>query len=224
MLPDHFEYPVPDNAACLLLNVLQSVELNAPLLLAEAVGTFNVITGVVVPVATVEDKSVPVVPRVNAETFVTVPFPLLLNVFQSVELNAPIVDVLARARDKTCPAKLNPLAVPIVTSPVLVPDPESGCQVPSALKKSEAPPPLSGTNPFKAEVNVLSMAVAWVAVRSTGVAVLPVLLPLIVLAGISANLAFVTTPFVIVVAFPTLVTGPVKFALVVTVAALPVVF
>ena len=57
----------------LLLNVVQSVEDNAPLLLAEAVGTFKVITGVVVPVATVLDKSAPVVPNVSAATLVTVP-------------------------------------------------------------------------------------------------------------------------------------------------------
>ena len=69
---------------CLLLNVDQSVELNAPLLVAEAVGTFNVITGVVVPLATVDERSVPVVPKVSAATDVTVPEPLLLKVVQSV--------------------------------------------------------------------------------------------------------------------------------------------
>jgi hypothetical protein len=56
-----------------LLNVVQSAELKAPRLVAEAVGTFKVITGVVVPVATVELKSVPVVPKVKADTEVTVP-------------------------------------------------------------------------------------------------------------------------------------------------------
>ena len=55
------------------LNVLQSVELKAPLLVADAVGTCRVITGVVVPLATVELRSVPVVPKVNAATLVTVP-------------------------------------------------------------------------------------------------------------------------------------------------------
>ena len=75
-------------AACLLLKVVQSAELNTPRLLVEAVGTFNVITGVVVPVATVELKSVPDVPKVNAATEVTVPLvlDLPLNVFQSVEV------------------------------------------------------------------------------------------------------------------------------------------
>ena len=42
------------------------------------------ITGVVVLVATVLDRSVPVVPSVSAATLVTVPLPLLLNVVQSV--------------------------------------------------------------------------------------------------------------------------------------------
>jgi hypothetical protein len=61
------------SAGSLLLNVVQSVEDRAPLLVADAVGTFNVITGVVVPFATVLDKSVPVVPKVRAATLVTVP-------------------------------------------------------------------------------------------------------------------------------------------------------
>jgi hypothetical protein len=63
-------------AFCLLLNVLQSVLLNTPLFVALAVGTFNVITGVVVPFATEELKSVPDVPNVNAATLVTVPVPI----------------------------------------------------------------------------------------------------------------------------------------------------
>ena len=57
----------------LLLNVVQSAALKAPRLVAEAVGTFSVMTGVVVPVATVLDRSVPVVPSVSAATLVTVP-------------------------------------------------------------------------------------------------------------------------------------------------------
>ena len=59
----------------LLLNVVQSAELNAPRFEAEAVGTFNVMTGVVVPFATVEVRSVPEVPKVSAATEVTVPPP-----------------------------------------------------------------------------------------------------------------------------------------------------
>jgi hypothetical protein len=58
---------------CLLLNVVQSVEDRAPLLVALAVGTFSVMTGVVVPFTTVLDRSVPVVPMVRAATLVTVP-------------------------------------------------------------------------------------------------------------------------------------------------------
>jgi len=67
-----------------LLKVDQSVDDSAPLFVAEAVGTCNVITGVVVPVATVLLKSVPVVPKVKAATEVTVQLPLLLNVVPSV--------------------------------------------------------------------------------------------------------------------------------------------
>ena len=73
-------------AGCLPLNVVQSAALNAPRLVAEAVGTFNVMTGVVVPFATLELRSVPVVPNVSAATEVTVPEPLPLNVFQSVDV------------------------------------------------------------------------------------------------------------------------------------------
>ena len=83
------------DTACLLLNVDQSVELNAPRLLADAVGTFRVITGVVVPVATVDVRSVPVVPKVSAATEVTVPDPLPLNVFQSVLDKYPLAEVVA---------------------------------------------------------------------------------------------------------------------------------
>src|SRR4029079_17699728 len=44
--------------------------------------------------------------------------------------------------------------------------------------------------------------------RSRGTPADPVLFPLMVLAGMSDNLAFVTAASVIAVAFPTLVTGP----------------
>jgi len=46
-----------------------------PLAVALASGTFKVITGVVVPFATDELKSVPLVPKVKAATLVTVPLP-----------------------------------------------------------------------------------------------------------------------------------------------------
>ena len=80
------------------MNVVQSVEDNTPLFVAEAVGTFKVITGVVVPFATLLLKSVPVVPNVKAATLVTEPLPLLLNVVQSAELNAPrfVADAVGR--------------------------------------------------------------------------------------------------------------------------------
>ena len=57
----------------LLLKVVQSAALKAPLFKADAVGTFKVITGVVVLLATVDERSVPVVPKVKAATDVTVP-------------------------------------------------------------------------------------------------------------------------------------------------------
>ena len=85
-------------ADCLLLNVDQSVLLKAPLLVALAVGTFKVITGVVVPFTTELDKSVPIVPIVKADTFVTVPKQLVfeLKEFQSVLVSNPlqVVDAL----------------------------------------------------------------------------------------------------------------------------------
>ena len=79
----------------LLLKVVQSEDDNTPRLVAEAVGTFSVITGVVVPVATVDVKSVPVVPSVIAATLVTVPLPLLLKVVQSALVRYPLTEVVA---------------------------------------------------------------------------------------------------------------------------------
>ena len=66
----------PVIASCFPLNVLQSVEDNAPLLTELAVGTLRVITGVVVLLATVLVKSEPVVPIVKAATLTTEPGPL----------------------------------------------------------------------------------------------------------------------------------------------------
>jgi len=54
-----------------LLNVVQSAAVRAPRLLADALGTLSVITGVVVEFATVLVKSEPVVPSVNAATLLT---------------------------------------------------------------------------------------------------------------------------------------------------------
>ena len=64
-------------------------------------------------------------------------------------------------------------------------------QVPSALKKLAVPPPEDGASPLSAEVKVSNIAVVWVPVKSNGAAVAPVLLPLMVFAGIVASLAFV---------------------------------
>ena len=72
------------------LNVAQSADDKAPLLAADAVGTFKVITGVVVEFVTVLDKSVPEVPNVNAATLVTVPAPELPgSVIHSVPFLVP---------------------------------------------------------------------------------------------------------------------------------------
>ena len=81
----------------LALKVVQSAALKAPRLVADAVGTCKVITGVVVPLATVELRSVPVVPKVNAATLVTVPLvlDLLLKVVQSVLVRYPLTLVVA---------------------------------------------------------------------------------------------------------------------------------
>ena len=64
----------------LLLKVVQSAALNAPRFVADAVGKFSVMTGVVVELATVEETSVPVVPSVSAATLVTVPLLVALTV------------------------------------------------------------------------------------------------------------------------------------------------
>ena len=86
--------PVPYNispcahviAGSLELKVDQSVEDSAPLFEAEAVGTFKVITGVVVLSATVELKSVPEVPKVSADTEVTVPTDHILSADRSYDV------------------------------------------------------------------------------------------------------------------------------------------
>ena len=76
VVPDT-DVTVPDP---LLLKVVQSAALNAPRLVADAVGRFNVMTGVVVELATVDETSVPVVPSVSAATLVTVPLLVALTV------------------------------------------------------------------------------------------------------------------------------------------------
>ena len=105
-----------------------------------------------------------------------------------------------------------------------IPVPEGTAKVPSARKKLAVPPPLAGVKPFAVEENTSNRVVACVPVMSVALAVAPVLFALNVLAAIVASFALVTTLLLMVVALPTLVTSPVIFAFVVTVAALPVVF
>ena len=84
----------------MLLNVVQSVLLKAPLTEADAVGILKVITGVVVFVATVLLTSVPVVERVSAATLVTVPtvleVPAPIAVLKFTSLNASMVLLVLR--------------------------------------------------------------------------------------------------------------------------------
>ena len=90
--PEDTTGAVPDTEVTLPLKVVQSAALNAPRFEAEAVGTFNVMTGVVVAVATVEVRSVPVVPNVSAATEVTVPPPADVDMVPATKLiPAPIV-------------------------------------------------------------------------------------------------------------------------------------
>jgi hypothetical protein len=73
-----------DNKETLALKVVQSADDNAPRLDADAVGTLSVMLPLVVMGEPEIPKSVPVVPNARP-TLVTVPLPLLLNVFQSVD-------------------------------------------------------------------------------------------------------------------------------------------
>lgn len=73
VLPVALTKPVPLMAACLLLNLVQSEADKTPLLVTEALGILSIMTGVEVPVTTEEDKSLPVVPSVNAAKLVTAP-------------------------------------------------------------------------------------------------------------------------------------------------------
>src|SRR6266576_1504424 len=77
-------------------------------------------------------------------------------------------------------------------------------KVPLAFKNSVEPPPDAGTSPFRAEVKVAKMLVAWAELRSAGTP--PATLPLRVAAPMLANFAFVTAPGSIVQALPAPVT------------------
>ena len=69
----------------------------------------------------------------------------------------------------------------------------------------------------------MSKVFACATVKSSATPVPAVVLPLNVAVATVLNIVLVITPAAMLVALPTDVTGPVKFALVVTVAALPVI-
>jgi hypothetical protein len=104
------------------LKVDQSAALKAPRFAAEAVGMFNVMTGVVVPVATVELTSVPVVPNDSAETLLTVPPPVpdaaaVIRPFASTVMFAAVYDpatTAVLARVKAIVVVPDPVASPLI--------------------------------------------------------------------------------------------------------------
>lgn len=108
----------------LLLKVVQSAELNTPRLVADAVGTFSVITGVVVLLATDDERSVPDVPKVSAATEVTVPPPPLAEELIVWFGQVPVMVTLVPATkdgvavpvppDATAKIDDKPAAVPVV--------------------------------------------------------------------------------------------------------------
>lgn len=129
------------SAACLPLNVDQSAADSAPRLVADAVGTFSVMTGVLVPVATVEDKSVPLVPRVNAATLVTVP----TDTEPPSEIALPLividelVSALLAMPDNVPPSVKEPelVTVPLSVRPFTVPVPLTLVTVPTYWSADE---------------------------------------------------------------------------------------
>jgi len=93
-----------------------------------------VITGVVVPVATEDDRSVPVVPKVSAATLVTVPtliepprlvlvplivIALLVSWLLAIEPNVP--PRVNEPEEVTVPVKVMPLTLPVPLTEVTVP-------------------------------------------------------------------------------------------------------
>lgn len=122
------------SAACLPLNVDQSALLNAPRLAADAVGTFKVMTGVEVPVATVDARSVPAVPSVSAATLVTVPTetdpPSAVD--EPLTVIVELVNALLAMPDNVPPSVNEPLlvTVPVSVRPLTVPVPPTLVTVP----------------------------------------------------------------------------------------------
>lgn len=146
----------------LLLKIVQSAALNAPRLVADAVGTFNVITGVVVGFATVELRSVPVVPSVSAETDVTVPPPMagatvavVIRPFEStvttgISVDDPYVagatavsaiEITGLPPAPVPLATLISVAVPVICRGLSAPDPSNAIKpAPDALAKFKTRP------------------------------------------------------------------------------------
>ena len=152
----------------MLLNVDQAAELHTPRLVADAVGTFSVITGVVVPLATDDERSVPVVPKVSAATEVTVPPPPPLAVelivwFGQVPVMVTLVPATNEGVDVPVPpdatAKIDdkPAAVPVVfwfnvgnVQFVKLPDagvPNAGVTSVGELDKTKLPEPVDVVTP-----------------------------------------------------------------------------
>ena len=94
------------------LNVVQSAAVSAPRLVADADGRLSVMTGVVVPVATVDETSVPVVPKVNAATEVTVPLPPVAAI-----VIEPDAFVMLTPLPAVNVVRVNPVPLPMSSAP-----------------------------------------------------------------------------------------------------------
>ena len=141
------------------LKVVQLAELKAPLLVAEAVGILRVITGVVVLVTTLDDTSVPVVPKVKAATSVTVPEPeppLILTVTSFPTVVAVTAEPTkfneAGVEVKVVPSSLIAIAVTISLNKAIVPVVFGSVQVfavPVVVAEIKLPPrPRLNPNPL----------------------------------------------------------------------------
>jgi hypothetical protein len=120
----------------LLLKVVQSAELNAPLFAALAVGMFNVITGVVVPLATLELTSVPVVPNVRAATDVTVPTLNVLSALKSWAVPLIVIDLVVGTPPNPLRVYVGTFKTPVVLLYVAAPLAPDTVKLIAALAKA----------------------------------------------------------------------------------------